>query len=216
MSANAPAQPHLLSRLNERSVMRVLQNHGPCSRADVTRRMKTSAPTVSKAVASLLRAGLLEEFDIKENGRGRPAKQLRLANETAQVLGLVIDAAECRIVMAGMDGVLRQDSEVSFETPKTYERFLRETTHHAQRLMQRLDVTTLGLGISIPGLLDYRTERGLLSPNVPMTNGHSPSNWGSTASPYRRPMLCVWRNVVTERLKRWMISGCSISAPDWG
>ncbi|HRX82569.1 MAG TPA: helix-turn-helix domain-containing protein, partial [Pirellulaceae bacterium] len=69
MSANASAQPQLLSRLNERSVMRVLQDHGPCSRADVSRRMNTSAPTVSKAVASLLRAGLLEEFDVKENGR---------------------------------------------------------------------------------------------------------------------------------------------------
>lgn len=175
MPSNAPALPQLLSHLNERSVMRVLQSHGPCSRADVTRQMNASAPTVSKAVASLLRAGLLEEFDVKENGRGRPAKQLRLANETAQVVGLVIDAAECRFVTAGMDGGLRDDSEVSFETPKTYERFLREAVRHARRLINRADVTTLGLGISVPGLLDYRQERGLLSPNVPMTNGHSPS-----------------------------------------
>ncbi|MCA9120388.1 MAG: ROK family transcriptional regulator [Planctomycetales bacterium] len=155
--------------------MRVLQAHGPCSRADVSRRMNTSAPTVSKAVASLLRAGLLEEFDVKENGRGRPAKQLRLANETAQVLGLVIDASECRLVKAGIDGVLRQDGEVAFETPKTYERFLRETVHHARALLNPNTVTTLGLGISIPGLIDYRREQGLLSPNVPMTNGRSPS-----------------------------------------
>ena len=175
MPSNASAQPQLLSRLNERSVLRVLQDHGPCSRADVTRRMNTSAPTVSKAVASLLRAGLLEEFDVKENGRGRPAKQLRLANETAQVLGLVIDAVECRIVVAGMDGALVQGDEISFETPKSYERFLRETVHHVQELITRPDVLTLGLGISIPGLLDRRTEHGLLSPNVPMTNGRSPS-----------------------------------------
>jgi N-acetylglucosamine repressor len=175
MSFNASAQPQLLSRLNERSVMRVLQDHGPCSRADMTRRMNTSAPTVSKAVASLLRAGLLEEFDVKENGRGRPAKQLRLANKTAQVLGLVIDAAECRIVVAGMDGVLLQDSEVAFETPKSYERFLREVVRHSQRLINRHDVTTLGLGISVPGLVDYRQELGMLSPNAPMTNGRSPS-----------------------------------------
>jgi N-acetylglucosamine repressor len=175
MSSNASAQPQLLSRLNERSVMRVLQDHGPCSRADMTRRMNTSAPTVSKAVASLLRAGLLEEFDVKENGRGRPAKQLRLAKETAQVLGLVIDAAECRIVVAGMDGALLQDSEVAFETPKSYERFLREVVRHSQRLINRHDVTTLGLGISVPGLVDYRQELGMLSPNVPMTNGRSPS-----------------------------------------
>ncbi|MBC8352503.1 MAG: ROK family transcriptional regulator [Planctomycetes bacterium] len=175
MSTDAPAQPQLLSRLNERSVMRVLQNHGPCSRADVSRRMNTSAPTVSKAVASLLRAGLLEEYDVKENGRGRPAKQLRLANQTAQVLGLVIDAGECRFVTAGMDGILHSEGEVAFETPMTYERFLRDAVYHAQRLVSGLDGSTLGMGISLPGLLDYRHELGLLSPNVPMTNGHSPS-----------------------------------------
>ncbi len=174
MSSNTTAQPQLLSRLNERSVMRVLQNHGPCSRADMTRRMNTSAPTVSKAVASLLAAGLLEEFDIKETGRGRPAKQLRLANQTAQVLGLAIDAKECRFVTAGMDGVLR-DEVATFETPPTYERFVRDAVHHATQLIKSVDATTLGLGISIPGLLDYRKEQGMLSPNVPMTNGHSPS-----------------------------------------
>ncbi len=174
MSPTTTAQPQLLSRLNERSVMRVLQNHGPCSRADVTRRMNTSAPTVSKAVASLLAAGLLEEFDVKENGRGRPAKRLRLANQTAQVLGLVIDARECRFVTAGMDGVLCDES-ASFDTPSTYERFVRDAVHHATRLIKTANATTLGLGISMPGLIDYRKEQGLLSPNVPMTNGHSPS-----------------------------------------
>ena len=76
---NSTAQPQLLSQMNERSVLRLLQSTGPCSRADVTRQLGATAPTVSKAVASLLRSGLLEEFDAPSNGRGRPARQLRLA-----------------------------------------------------------------------------------------------------------------------------------------
>jgi predicted NBD/HSP70 family sugar kinase len=36
-------------------------------------------------------------------------------------------------------------------------------------------VTTLGVGLSMPGLIDYRQQRGVLSPNVPITNGHSPA-----------------------------------------
>ena len=175
MSQNSSAQPRLLSRLNERSVLRVLQRQGPCSRAEVTRYMDVTAPTVSKAVASLLRAGLLEEFDIEENGRGRPAKKLRVATETAQVLGLVIDAGHCRLVSAGMDGLLRTQSEIRFATPDSYERFLDQVSGHVKSLADRNGVKTLGLGISMPGLIDYRNQQGLLSPNVPMTNGHSPS-----------------------------------------
>ena len=71
---NSTAQPQLLSQMNERSVLRLLQSTGPCSRADVTRQLGATAPTVSKAVASLLRSGLLEEFDAPSNGRGRPAR----------------------------------------------------------------------------------------------------------------------------------------------
>jgi predicted NBD/HSP70 family sugar kinase len=173
MSTVATAQPQLLSQINERSVLRVLQSTGPCSRADVTRQLGVTAPTVSKAVASLLRSGLLEEFDAPCNGRGRPARQLRLASETAQVLGFVIDAGLCRIVLASLDGTLMDDSEIQFSTPDTYPKLIDTAAHHIATLL-RSGVQTLGLGISLPGLIDSNTQTGLLSPNVPMTNGHSP------------------------------------------
>ncbi len=41
--------------------------------------------------------------------------------------------------------------------------------------MDRPGVATLGLGLSMPGMIDYRQERGLLSPNVHCTDGRSPS-----------------------------------------
>ena len=41
--------------------------------------------------------------------------------------------------------------------------------------MAKPGVKTLGLGVSLPGLVDYRSGRGVLSPNIPMTNGHAPA-----------------------------------------
>jgi N-acetylglucosamine repressor len=41
--------------------------------------------------------------------------------------------------------------------------------------MKGTDVTTLGIGISMPGLIDCRQQRGVLSPNVPLTNGQTPA-----------------------------------------
>ena len=168
------AQPQLLSQINERSVLRVLQMSGPCSRAEVTRKMGVTPPTVSKAVSALLKSGLLEEFDRTENGRGRPAKQLRLATRTAQVLGLVIDAGECRLVSAGLDGRLHDTDGVVFATPDSYAALLDQVSSHVQKLLDRDGVRTLGLGISMPGLIDSRERKGLLSPNLPITDGHSP------------------------------------------
>src|SRR3954471_15816680 len=91
-------RPAVVGKFNERQVLRLIQARGPLSRAEVARESGLSAPTVSKAVASLLRAGLLEEADAIEPARGRPAPKLRLANTSAQVLGIAIDAGHCEVV----------------------------------------------------------------------------------------------------------------------
>ena len=162
--------------MNERSVMRVLQRHGPCSRADITRKLGVTAPTISKAVSSLLQGRLLEEFDSKQDGVGRPARQLRLATETARVIGLVIDAQDCHLVSAGLDGQLDQSSLCRFATPRTYRGLISKVVKAYEELTNGRSVETLGLGISMPGLIDYRHQKGLLSPNVPITNGRSPAS----------------------------------------
>lgn len=171
----APYQPSLLGKINERQVLHVLQEHGALSRAEVARRSGLSAPTVSKAVAALLETGLLEERDAPdEAARGRPAKRLRLAIESAQVLGIVIDSGQCQLVAAGLDGCIHTEQARAVTTPGSYQKLIDHMAAAAREMMTR-PVTTLGLGISMPGLFDYRQQRGVLSPNVPITDGQSPA-----------------------------------------
>lgn len=169
------AQPSLLGKMNEHEVLRVIQQHGPLSRAEVVRQTGLSAPTVSKAALSLLNSGLLEENDIAESGRGRPAKRLRLASERAQVFGVVIDAEMCQVVAAGLDGKLQPDREISFATPSDYDQLLDKVESIIRPLMAENDLRNLGIGLSVPGLIDYRTQLAVLSPNVPQTNGKTPA-----------------------------------------
>lgn len=168
-------RPRLVGKFNEREVLRAIQSHGPLSRAGVVRRTGLSAPTVSKAVASLIAAGLVEEVAATGNARGRPAATLRLATRTAQVLGVVVDAGHCEVVTAGFDGAIHETSPVTFQTPGGYPELLGALETHCRALMAKSGVATLGVGISLPGLLDYREGRGVLSPNVPVTNGHTPA-----------------------------------------
>jgi N-acetylglucosamine repressor len=165
-------RPAVVGKLNERQVLRLLQARGPLSRAEVTRESGLSAPTVSKAVASLLKAGLLEEAEAPELARGRPAPKLRMATESAQVLGIAVDAGHCEVVSAGLDGVLHGES-LTVATPTTYTGLLDALEQACRKLMAKPGVNTLALGVSLPGLVDYRHGRGVLSPNVPMTNGHA-------------------------------------------
>lgn len=175
MTTTSPVHPTLLSRISERQVLRTLQADGPLSRAEVARHSGLSAPTASKAIESLLRSGFLEEEEAPEAMRGRPAKRLRLARETAQVLGFVIDAGNCRVVSAGLDGTLDEERTLEFSTPETYEGLIDTAVRHLEQLIGGREAATLGLAVTVPGLVDYRQERSVLSPNVPITNHRSPS-----------------------------------------
>ena len=170
-----PSQPADLGKLNERQVLRILQTHGPLSRADVARKSGLSAPTVSKAAAALLRKEFVQEHDAPEVNRGRPAKILRLANDNVQVLGVVVDAELCEIVSAGLDGQVRPETLVSLDTPRTYPELIDALAERLGGETTRDGISTLGVAITLPGLIDYRTGRGILSPNLPITNDHAPA-----------------------------------------
>ena len=109
--------PILLRKINERRVLEMIQSHGPQSRADVRRAAGMSAPTVSKAVASLLEHGLLEEREDLDPGIGRPAKLLHLAHETAGVMGIVIDRQTGKAVFMASAAGGMEIEEVAAKDP---------------------------------------------------------------------------------------------------
>lgn len=156
-----------------RQVLECLQAQGPLSRADLTRETGISAPTVSKAVAALLDSGLLEEGEAPENAVGRPGKRLQLASNSAQVIGVVLDAPECHLVVASLGGEIDEAQTQSFTTPGSYSMLITVLEQHLQAIIQKADAITLGIGLSLPGLLDG--PQCLISPNVPVLNHHSPA-----------------------------------------
>src|SRR5262245_9362220 len=94
----ARARPSLLRQINERQVLATIQAHGPLSRAQITRYTGISGPTVTRAVAALLEANLLEEGDFRQAALGRPGKVLRLAATSVSVLGAVLTPERCEVV----------------------------------------------------------------------------------------------------------------------
>jgi predicted NBD/HSP70 family sugar kinase len=161
-------------RVNEQQMLRLIRDLGPSSRAELVRQLGLSTPTVAKAANSLLRAGLLEEVEDSEITIGRPAKLLRLACATAQVLGIVIAPGTSWVVSAGLDGELSEDRMRKVRTPETYEQLIGALVQLARELMVTPGLPTLGAGICVPGLLDLR--RSLSSANLHAIEGHCPAD----------------------------------------
>lgn len=167
-------QPRLLRRMTIRRVLELLLERGPCSRADLTRYSGISAPTVSKAVATLLEAGLLETGEALQGSLGRPGNVVQLARTRAQVLGVVLDVKRTIVVPAALDGSIHEHRRIEFATPSTYRVLLEKISDAARSLVDGANVKTFGMGLSIPGLINRRDGKAVFSPNLHLTDGHSP------------------------------------------
>ncbi len=190
--------PELLSKINERRVLEFFQSSGPTSRAAIARACELSAPTVSKAVAALIRHGMLEECGTVVSVFGRPGRLLQIAAQTANVFGVVIDAGNCWVGSAQIDGELSESNERTFPTPRTYSELLSlieeqitlisgaagavSPAHHSAGAIPKNGKQTpsrvrvsgsryRGVGVSVPGLLNSRLGQTVMSPNLRFLNG---------------------------------------------
>lgn len=92
-------------RLNRLRVLEAVRRMGPLSRADLTRRMGLSAPTVSALVADLMeREGLLRYVGIGKSSGGRRPALLEFNAEHGYVAGLDIGSRTLRFALADLQG----------------------------------------------------------------------------------------------------------------
>jgi predicted NBD/HSP70 family sugar kinase len=106
------ATPPLLKNLNERTVLDAIRTGAPISRAEISRRVGISKPTVSLALQSLLEAGLVREAADDPDGPSYGAVFFEPVPEAALVLGLDLGARFLRGAICDLGGEVRARRDV--------------------------------------------------------------------------------------------------------
>lgn len=91
--------------------------------------------------------------------------------EMSKSIGITLSDTECVVASAGLDGVIAEGCTRSFLTPSTYDALLVKISSTAKELMLQEEKSTLCLGVSIPGIVDYQEQRAVISANLPLLNG---------------------------------------------
>jgi predicted NBD/HSP70 family sugar kinase len=150
------ATPPLLKDLNERTVLEAIRTSAPISRAEISRRVGISKPTVSQALQSLLGAGLVRETERGGDGPSYGATFFEPVPEAAFVLGLDLGARFVRGAVCDVRGEIRarQDVELSARTAAAsldaIESLARSLLAAADATSELVDSVVLG----VPGAVD--------------------------------------------------------------
>jgi glucokinase len=116
----SPTRPAHLRQANARALLRLIQTHSPCSKADLVRYSGLSAPTISSCVAVLERLELVEAIGDGRSSGGRPPGLLRFNAEHSYVAAADIGGTRLRMMLADLSGTpLTQWSHMLTERQKS-------------------------------------------------------------------------------------------------
>lgn len=167
------ATPPLLKDMNERTVLEAIRAAAPISRAEISRRVGISKPTVSLALQSLLDAGLVRETEPGGDGPRYGATFFEPVAEAAYVLGIDLGAHFVRGALADLGGSIRarQDLELGEATSACA---LEQIPQLASALLAAADVpagAVDSLVLGVPGAVQRREIR--LATNVAGLEGET-------------------------------------------
>jgi predicted NBD/HSP70 family sugar kinase len=162
------ATPPLLKDLNERTVLEAIRTAAPISRAEISRRVGISKPTVSQALQSLLAAGLVRETERRGDGPSYGATFFEPVPEAAFVLGLDLGARFVRGAVCDVRGEVRarQDVELSERTAAAS---LDAIESLAASLLDAADAGSAlvdSVVLGVPGAVEVASGRISLAENV--------------------------------------------------
>jgi glucokinase len=157
--------PKLVREYNELNILRCIKQYGPISRAGIAKRFKISKAAVSEIVLDLLNVGFVFETGIGESTRmgGRRPIMLEFNHESGYAIGVEIKRNSASVALGDLNAQLRSKYRIDFETGTNLNQVLQmifEKIHILQQEPWIRSSRPIGIGVAIPGLINY--ERGMV------------------------------------------------------
>lgn len=165
----ARATPAIARAINQRSVVKALQQRGPLSRSQAARVVGLSKPTVSAVFRELIDAGLLRGVGSTRGSQGPRASLYEVNNDATWVVGIDVGRRWVRAAAANLSGeiVSRVDEPARL---RTNARLLDQIGTIARQVTREhglawSDVSQVTVGS--PGVVDPERKLMMLSANLP-------------------------------------------------
>lgn len=145
-----------LKLINRNKVYRYIYENEKVSKQDIVLALGLSLPTISQNLTELFHQGLLRYAGKFESSGGRKPKKISIIPDARMVIGVEIKMEHINILAIDLKGNPRPSErlEHNFEASESYGKFLAAEIEHYIEKNDINPAIILGVGISIPGVLD--------------------------------------------------------------
>ena len=157
------ARQSTVRNINRQIVLNMIREGEPISRIEIARKTALHRATISIILGELLDSGLIEEVGSGESTGGRPPILLRV--RAAGPVAIGVDVGTVRTVVAMSDLAGRVLEQEEFATSAVASETLGDIIGSVRRLMRKNRGDIEGVGVSLPGLIDFEKSSSLYIPH---------------------------------------------------
>ena len=162
-----------LKVFNQTVILDLIRIHKEISRAELSKITGLSATAIGSIVSELLEAGYITETGIGKSQGGRRPVLLELKPESFYSIGVDLDIDYIRLVLMDITSRVIDERLVDVPRPVLFDEITKVIAEEIDKVIayNRIEKSRLlGIGISIPGMIDSRVGKVILAPNLEWEN----------------------------------------------
>jgi len=149
-----------VNRLNKIRVLQLIRQLGSASRADLAKRARLSAPTVTRIVDSLIHNEMLVmDVGVGSSGGGRPPNLVRFAADSRFIVGVDIGRTNTHAAIANLDASVVEQSTCPTDVDEGFEAVMERVAGLIRHVVasSRVELRDImGVGVAVGGLISNR------------------------------------------------------------
>ncbi len=168
MTRSRTGNSKFLKAYNEAGILDLIRTGKGISRADISKETGLSPTAAGAIVSSLIERGYIRETGIGESRGGRKPVLLELRQDSYYSVGLDVDVDSILFILMDITGKVTYEGAAVLTdnapqaAAETAAACIRELVRECSIERERL----LGIGVSVPGMVDAVSHRIVLAPNL--------------------------------------------------
>lgn len=161
-----------VKKLNKNRIFRLIYSSDKLSRQEIADQLGLSLPTVNQNLKMLMEEGLTEYVGNFTSTGGRRAQAITVNNNARKALSVNIKADHINVDVVGLKGQIIYSMTVKAHFNKTnaYIEKLADAVRHAAAYAGADSTDILGVGITVPGILDEDKQVLISAPPLKAKN----------------------------------------------
>lgn len=161
-----------VKKLNKNRIFRLIYNSDKISRQEIADQLGLSLPTVNQNLKMLMEDGLIEYVGNFTSTGGRRAQAITINNNARKAISVNIKADYINVDVVGLKGQIIYSMAVKahFSKSSAYIEKITDAVRHAVDYVGADADDILGVGITVPGILDDEKQILISAPPLKAKN----------------------------------------------